>query len=818
MNLRLKFIFLLLICFLLIVIPSILIANGKVLSDFKERTSNNLKTNVISIENFIEKSVSNKLDSLPINLKNNFISYLVNNYNKIDSKFINNLNEIYPKSNLQMYYLLDNNANILFTNAEESFFKELLISKDLFKNVASRGKTYPNSTLKHNTKLLHINYGGSKFILPISISKYKDYYFMGILNNSISYEISSFIEDNFVPKYLNLTVKVSNSVKIINQKGESKNYIQKGYDIYNPKNTSLTINTEKQKQDKIHLIKQGRTQYMAFYKDISKIGIRVVATQEYNPSIFSSDYIVLVFYLLIGTIIMLIILYIGLKKIFLKPINNFVKYNKEICRGDLSSELPVLNNEYQEFSITYKEMIEELRDVIKHISESSTQYFNTVVESRLVFEGNFLRLNSEKEVIQEFSDDFDNFIKKITDLENISENSMKYSKESMEKANQNISVISTLFEDIKLLTSKFEKIEEFSNEIRSIATQTNLLSLNASIESSKAGDSGRGFSVVASEIRKLAGSTKEFAENISNLTSETGNVLGKVSKSTKKVEEVLKFIVGNLQGLNALINKLTNEIQTVEDKSISLSDDLSNAHDSLGSSIDTLSTTQEHSNFMYKEFNHLVEKLSFFRYLKIPKEIEAKYRSNLFDVIEYIEDNIIIDPFNFIVPEEQIKIGQFDVPQVIINNINLCKDTDFLNKVVNHFPGYEVSILVYDQEDNLVRVNTTAKNAMGNSLKGTTVDTNPKYFEKVLSGLEHSGVQTLFNKIYYTNYIPYTDDENNIVYIISTGTEIKQSEIDEFYENLEKGLLELEDNSVEKEINQRLEAKKEQRKKEEDLL
>lgn len=84
-----------------------------------------------------------------------------------------------------------------------------------------------------------------------------------------------------------------------------------------------------------------------------------------------------------------------------------------------------------------------------------------------------------------------------------------------------------------------ERINELTQEILNISSQTNLLSLNASIEAARAGDAGRGFAVVAEEIRVLADGSAKTAGNIQNISNL---VTGAVNKLAKNAEDILHFI------------------------------------------------------------------------------------------------------------------------------------------------------------------------------------------------------------------------------------------------------------------------------------
>ncbi len=114
---------------------------------------------------------------------------------------------------------------------------------------------------------------------------------------------------------------------------------------------------------------------------------------------------------------------------------------------------------------------------------------------------------------------------------------------------------------IHSLGKRSEEIEEINNAISSIATQTNLLSLNAAIEAARAGEHGRGFAVVTSEIRKLSNETNESAVRIRNLVQAIQSETGKAGQSVHDmVEEVHQGTVaaGSVNELFHTIKQLTD--------------------------------------------------------------------------------------------------------------------------------------------------------------------------------------------------------------------------------------------------------------------
>ena len=142
----------------------------------------------------------------------------------------------------------------------------------------------------------------------------------------------------------------------------------------------------------------------------------------------------------------------------------------------------------------------------------------------------------------------------VETVANMASESSKSTTEAYEKINRAVLSAEDSREQMKLLTKEMENITGISKEIANIitaiediASQTNLLSLNASIEAARAGEAGRGFAVVADQIGKLAADSAASAVSTRELIVKTLEEIEKGNESTLKTSEAFEKIIGEMK-------------------------------------------------------------------------------------------------------------------------------------------------------------------------------------------------------------------------------------------------------------------------------
>ncbi len=161
-----------------------------------------------------------------------------------------------------------------------------------------------------------------------------------------------------------------------------------------------------------------------------------------------------------------------------------------------------------------------------------------------------ITLQKEKEELdknlKDMLRDLTNAIDEITNaIGDTTEKTMEISKEQ--------EVMTNAAEESKVKTAETLKITDF---IMDISNQTNLLALNASIEAARAGEAGKGFAVVAEEVGKLATSSTEAVEKITNALSGMEQSIKHITDRIEKINELVQTQAGNMEEINASVEEI----------------------------------------------------------------------------------------------------------------------------------------------------------------------------------------------------------------------------------------------------------------------
>jgi methyl-accepting chemotaxis protein len=170
-------------------------------------------------------------------------------------------------------------------------------------------------------------------------------------------------------------------------------------------------------------------------------------------------------------------------------------------------------------------------------------------------------------------------------LANVSRDIGKATNDGMEVVTQlqrdtetNNQAFQRIFDAIDAMTESASKIGETSQLISDIASQTNLLSLNASIEAARAGEMGKGFAVVADEIRTLASQSADAVNTIDSMLAELRSCVDQASEQRVQVQEAVKTQAESVQATGEKYKLIVEKVDEIN-KEVSSLDELSNNMD-----------------------------------------------------------------------------------------------------------------------------------------------------------------------------------------------------------------------------------------------
>lgn len=255
----------------------------------------------------------------------------------------------------------------------------------------------------------------------------------------------------------------------------------------------------------------------------------------------------------------------------------------------------------------------EISKAVEDVAEGSTGMAASISK----INENLLEMSNETKDINESVNEIRNQTVAVQDSSKIMNDKIKSMQNSSQKMDDGISAISKRIETVN---TTVDKVSNIVSVIEEISSETNLLSLNASIEAARAGDAGKGFAVVAQEIRVLSDNTNTELENIKQIISSLVEecrycvqASGTIVEDNAKQKEEIKAVLDEFSALDEQIQKTAEKADEIEElvtAMIELNDDITKSSNSLTDVSAANAAATEEMNANIEELNAMMNGVS----------------------------------------------------------------------------------------------------------------------------------------------------------------------------------------------------------------
>lgn len=310
------------------------------------------------------------------------------------------------------------------------------------------------------------------------------------------------------------------------------------------------------------------------------------------------------------------------------PFKNTINAIERFSKGDLGSRAKIyFRDETGKVSILLNHLVDNFEHIIEQLHRTGIQLTTSTTEIAAAAKQQEVTVGEQEATTKEIavtageiSATAKEFARTINSISQAAEQTSVLATSGKEGLTQMESIMRQMVEASATIASRLSVLNEKAGSITSVVTtiakvadQTNLLSLNASIEAEKAGEMGRSFAVIAREIRRLADQTANATVDIEKMVNEMGSAVSAAVMGVDKFSEEIRSGVNQVTRIGELLSQIIEQVQGLTTSFENVNQGMRNqtlGAEQINEMINQLSDVAQQTSASIRQFHNAIEQLN----------------------------------------------------------------------------------------------------------------------------------------------------------------------------------------------------------------